>query len=176
MGRKAEVMKANPWEQHRFHSLGDAAYMLLGQHNFPLKYDCSKDKVHDADSDRCFMWDFEHASRCFKELTGGGEMAFDIFVRNSPPEKVMAFIKAILKADPKVKWTGWRVLGTINRATGYTVWSLSLFANYSGTKVYSSSFAPNVNGFEQRSEERSNQMLDYYGNPILFPYDDKHYY
>ena len=56
--------------------------------------------------------------------------------------------RSLLKADSEVKWSGFRVLGTVNPSNGYVVWSLGLFAKRRGskTKVYSGERAPNVEG------------------------------
>lgn len=58
----------------------------------------------------------------------------------------MSFVKDILKADPEVDWTGFRITGTVNRSSGYTVFTIEVFAKHpdSSTKVYSNSTAPNV--------------------------------
>lgn len=52
----------------------------------------------------------------------------------------------MLKADKTIAWSGYRVLGTVNRGNGYPVWTLEIFAKGpdSDTEVYTGQVAPNV--------------------------------
>lgn len=140
-----QVFIAEPYRPHAMGSLGDASGMLICQYQFPLDYDV-RDKIMHADSDRCFQWDYDHARRCFLTYTGTGEVAFESWVKGQHHDKVFAFLKDILKADPNVEWTGYRILGSVHRGNGFPVWSLQLFAKHpdSRTQVYSGSNAPNV--------------------------------
>lgn len=137
---------AEPYVEADLGSLGKASGMLIRQHQFPHVYDRQLDKITAADHDRCFMWDYDHARRCFTEHTGTGEMEFARWAQSQTPDKVLAFLRDILKADPSVTWNGFRVLGTINRDSGYAVWTLELFAKHlrSQTQLYSGRSAPNV--------------------------------
>jgi hypothetical protein len=140
-----EVMKAEPFSFGELGSLGRANGMLIRQYQFPLQYE-SLDVLTSADHDRCRHWDHRHTERCFKEHTGTGDMGLAGWAGRAEPSKILAFVKDILKADPKTVWTGFRILGTINRSNGYPVWTLQLFAKHphSITKVFSNSDAPNV--------------------------------
>ena len=139
-----EVFIANPYTLSTdMGSLGDASYVLIAQYQFPHFYD-EKDNLFGADHDRCFTWDYQHARECCTRHMKSGEGHIATFARTSNPELVLAFIQDILKANPKVKWTGWRVMGTVNRRNGYPVYTLELFANNSGVEVFSGPLAPNV--------------------------------
>lgn len=139
-----EVLMANPYTSRTdLGSLGNAEYVLIRQHNFPHFYNDS-DVVLSADHDRCLMWDRRHALDCCQRHMGNGELYIQTFVSTASPSVVLDFLKDLLKANPEKNWTGWRVMGTVNRSNGYPVYSLQLFANNSGVEVYSSQSAPNV--------------------------------
>jgi hypothetical protein len=149
--RKSRVYIANPYRPRALGSLGDGAYLLIRQFNFPLEYS-DQDKHVQADHDRCFMWDYKHASRCFKQHTGTGDLGFEQWVDSAKDEQVIAFLADILKATASVVWTGYRIMGTVNRSNGYPVWTLELFAKgpMSDTKTYTGPNAPNVRPLSRR--------------------------
>jgi hypothetical protein len=134
-------------------STGDANNMFMRQFNFPDKYR-DEDKLMQADSDRILSWDYHGFRKTLWKFIGKGEVAIGSWIRRArdgemeaTDENVMAFIKEALKADeihPGVKWTGWRVTGTVHRGNGFPIYTLSLFANCSGCVVYSDESAPNV--------------------------------
>ena len=126
-------------------SLGNAAYKLIRQVRFPDTYD-DLDTITGADHDRIRMWDSKHHDRCVKEHTGWGDMGIGDWAEKATQSQLMAFCQDMLKADATVKWTGCRILGTVNRSNGYAVWTIELFAKHpkSKTKVYSEMNAPNV--------------------------------
>jgi hypothetical protein len=119
--------------------------MLLRQYQFPDTFE-ENEKHITADHDRCISWDSKHAMGCFKRHTGVGELGFESWLPRVDDVAIMAFLKDILKADPQVSWTGYRVMGTVNRGNGYPVWTLELFAKNpkSNTQVYTGPRAPNV--------------------------------
>ena len=142
-----EVSLAEAYRPGAMGSLGNARYMLVRQYEFPHYYDPAVDKIEHADHDRCFMWDHDHASRCFKEHTKTGNGVLAHWVQSATVKQVFAFLRDILKVKehhPNVKWTGFRITGTVNRSNGYPVWSLELFSNKSGVETYSGPLAPNV--------------------------------
>lgn len=154
---KREVFLAEPYRPGAMGSLGNAAYMLVRQYRFPQFYDPAVDEITHTDHDRIFQQSHAHASRCFKEHTGTGELAFPNWVQGASAKKVFAFLRDLLKTHethkdrPEPKWTGFRIMGTVHRGNGYPVWSLQLFANKSKAKVYTGPWAPNVKGYgEQR--------------------------
>lgn len=139
-----------PWAMS---STGNASNMLMRQFKFPAEF-TDEDKVMQADSDRLLGWDYEGFRKTLWKFIGKGEGAIGAWVRGemqgvmeATDENVMAFIKEALKVDevyPGVQWTGWQVTGTVHRANGFPIYSLSLFANRSGVAVYSDESAPNV--------------------------------
>lgn len=141
-----KVFQAQPYRYGAMGSLGNASYMLIRQHQFPNEFNPTLDKIEGWDHDRIMQQQYEHGSRCFKEHTGTGEMGLESWVKSAEPEKVIHFLQDILKADPAVKWTGFRVLATVNSGNGYLVWTLQLFAKHpkSKTVVYNGQNAPNV--------------------------------
>ncbi len=139
-----KVYPAEQPESASMNSLGDASGMLIRQFNFPNKYSELDGYIHE-DSDRCSMWDFEHARDCFTRHTGTGDQGLGCWVKSATDEQVMAFLADILKKQD-IKWTGYRVLGTVNRSSGYAMWTLALFRKHpdSKTRVYTGPIAPNV--------------------------------
>ena len=154
--REVSVHRATPYVPMNMGSFGKANYMLFRQHKFPHTYMLNLDQVTAADSDRCRMWDFEHAraADARRKERYGKSVGFHQWIQNASIEQVMAFLKDILKVEknhPGVKWTGFRICGTVNRATGYPVYHYNLFAKHpeTKTKVYSGANAPNVRGFQE---------------------------
>lgn len=142
------VYTAQSYMSGEMGSFGKAAHMLLRQHQFPDTYD-ERDVILSADHDRCLMWDRNHARESFTRHLKTGELGIGDWAIRASEEEVMAFLKDILKAEeqyPGAVWTGFRVLGTVNRSNGYPVFNLELFAKHaeSKTKVYSGPDAPNV--------------------------------
>jgi len=129
------VLQAQVYRPNALGSFGNAEYMLIRQHKFPDEYDPALDKMVGWDHDRVMQQQHEHGRRCFKEHTGSGELHLDSWVEGATPKKVLDFLQDILKADPKVTWTGFRVLGTIHRGNGYPVWTLQLFAKHPDSKT-----------------------------------------
>jgi len=103
--------------------------MLLRQHQFPREYHDSEIHVI-ADSDRLMMHDFDHAQKCYKKHTGTGERNLENWLMETKPDadKIFKFLKDILRADKKIIWTGFRIMGGVHRGDGYVVWTFDLFA------------------------------------------------
>lgn len=139
-------------------SFGKAEYRLMRQYKFPSEFDQHKDKFTTADHDRCLMWDHNHATRVIREHTGGGDQRIGQWAQTASEKAIFDFLIAILKTDEK-DWTGFRIMGTVNRSNGYVVWSLQLFKNGSGVAEYSGDTAPNVN------------RLKWHENTYSTPYD-----
>lgn len=142
---KQTVYPAEPKRYNAMGSFGKASYMLIRQHQFPHTYS-QQDEIISADSDRCFQWDHDHARRCFNQHTGGGQLDLQRWVEDATPEEVIAFLADLLKAGPASRWSGFRVLGTVNRGNGYAVWTLQLFRKHpeSTTEVFTGESAPNI--------------------------------
>ena len=134
-----EILEATPYNPGELGSLGRAQYMLMAQHQFPVKeYDHPLDIMVTADHDRCVMWDYDHAQACCSRFTGRGDMGIGEWCRTANSTDIFDFWVAILKVEqshPDRKWTGYRVLGTVNRSNGYPVWSLQLFSKGSQVEV-----------------------------------------
>lgn len=141
-----KVYPAQRYQYGQLRSLGTAAYMLIRQFQFPNEYDDKLDQRIEADSDRCLMIDYENTSRCFNEHTGAGGGGLESWLQTAKDADVIVFLTDILKADKTINWTGYRVLGTVDRSNGYVVWSFELFAKHpeSATEVYTGCKAPNV--------------------------------
>lgn len=175
-----QVMLATPYDPWNLGSLGNAAYALIKQFQFPLNYDEHKDKYTQADHDRLLMWNYDHFRRVCEEHLGTGELGIPNWVQdeNRTDKEVLAFVcDAMLPHDAiehnalvnyvgwgkkighEVKWTGYRIMGTVNRSNGYPVYTLELFANHTGVPVYSDECAPNVKGSDE-------EILDYNGHAL----------
>lgn len=143
-----EVMKAERYRWGAMSSLGDAAYMILNQFNFPAEYDDEKDVLIGADHDRCQMWDRDHFDRCCDEHLHTGPMAIGQWAMDcESPQAVMDFIVDALKANeqcPGRKWTGWRVLGSVHRANGYPIFYLQVISQKSKFTKYTGQAGENV--------------------------------
>jgi len=137
---------ATPYQPCQLGSTGKASSMLLRQYNFPSTYDSELDKSNCSDHDRLMGYDNKHASACFLKHAGYTDWKFESWVRGASDRDIMMFLKDILRADPKVNWTGYRVLGTVHLRNGQAVYSLQLFAKHpkSETIVYTGEDAPNV--------------------------------
>jgi len=144
---KRQVLAANPYEMGQFGSFGKAEMMLLKQFNFPDTYDDLLDKFTRADHDRCRQWDYAYFSRCLKKFTGTeGDMFLEGWLQKADDETILRFLRTVLKARVKTKWTGYRILGTVS-CSGNVIWGLELFAKHpqSDTVVYTGHNAPNIN-------------------------------
>lgn len=161
---KHTVLVATPFAPMQLGSFGTAEYMLLRQFNFPYEYDEAKgDKHLHADSDRLSQWDFSHTRAAYRKRRGlRGDLGIADWARTASRAEIMAFLIDVMKAGenhPGVKWTGFRILGTVNRSNGYPVWTYELFAKGEGsdTKTYSRSNSPNCHplGFRSTPEQRA---------------------
>lgn len=179
-----QVLKAQPFQMNQMGSFGQASGMLLRQHKFPDTFR-DDEKIISADSDRLSQWDYQGYREILEEfktrITGNH---IETWFQSGKAQDIMDFITAMMvrvcNADPNTKWTGFRVLGTVNKATGYSIYSLQLFAKNprSGTKVYSGHAAPNVLE-PKRSREQYDAWARYCGvphdypeEPMPFPEDD----
>jgi hypothetical protein len=138
------VMIAEPYRPGNMGSFGKANYMYIAQSNFPLEY-TDEEKLHSADSDRVWSWDHEHSSAVNKKHLPE-RMGLEEYLRTSSHEHVLAWLVELLKVEPGVTWTGWRILGSVNRSNGYPVYNYAVFARdpNGDTEVYSGGRAPNV--------------------------------
>ena len=141
-----KVHQAEAYRYGAMGSMGNAAYMLIRQYQFPDEYEQDKDKMRGCDHDRIMQQWHNHGERCFREHTGAGELCLEEWIKRSEPEQIIIFMQDIMKEDPHVKWTGFRVLGTVHRGNGYPVWTLELFSKHpeSGTAVFNTENAPNI--------------------------------
>lgn len=141
-----EVYQAEAYRGGAIDSHGDASGMLIQQHQFPNVFDPTLDTIVSQYHDRIVRQEYEHATSCFRQHTGTDEFGFKNWVRTTDPSKVISFLMEILKADSTVTWTGFRILGTVNRSTGHPVWYLQLFAKNPSSKtvVYNTENAPNL--------------------------------
>ncbi len=137
------VLVAQPYNSKRLNSLGDAKEMLISQYRFPYHYDVERDVLMAQYHDRLGL---DHAEACFEKYTDSSDQGFGNWVRQATHRQVMDCLKALLNASPSIKWTGYRILGSVHRGNGGLLWYLELFAKHpmSKAKVYSTENAPNV--------------------------------
>lgn len=129
-------------------SLGRASNKLIKQFRFPFQYEEDEPLIQ-ADHDRMVVGDYEHVMGAFKRHMDTGDRWLPAWAQKSTGKQVLALLEDLFKVDenyPGVKWTGYRITGTVNRSSGYPVYSLWLFAKRRGskTKVYSGDRAPNT--------------------------------
>ena len=131
-------------------SLGSATYMLIAQKAFPESYDETKDKYWTADSDRILMWDYDHFCKIDEKYrkADGIWMGEELFFTSSDEKTIMEYLSEMAtvgnESNEKVKWTGFRVLGTVNRSNGFPIWSLSLFCKGKGSETKVHNYPPNL--------------------------------
>jgi len=141
------VMKANPRWSGGLGSLDRGEYLLIRQHQFPDEYHAD-DVMTGADHDRCFQWDYDNARAACTNHMGTGELGMERWVTTATPQAVIAFFQDILQTK-EGGWTGFRLMGTVNRSNGYPVFTMALFRKVNPkTKVYTGEDAPNVNNLE----------------------------
>ena len=140
-----KVYMANQYRPNSLGSFDRTQYMLMRQFQFPYDYERGEEMMS-ADSDRLWSWDHEHTDRVFRERTGSGELSFEGWLHSASDENIMKFLIDVLKADVNIKWTGYRVMGSVHLGNGYVVWTFELFAKRpdSRTEVYTGGNAPNV--------------------------------
>ncbi len=139
------VQLANPYRPCSLGSMDDASLIIFRQYNFPLTY---QDTEHhcSADHDRIRSFNSNKADACIRKYTGSGEGILHDWFEKSSDEAVMSFIKEFLEADQHIRWTGYRIRGSVHKGNGSIVWRLELFAKHSKstTEVYTGRKAPNV--------------------------------
>lgn len=157
------VLQADPPHARSLGSLGDAAYQLIRQINFPWKYDTDLDKLSGWDSDRIRSnMSLSKFNAIFQHHVGTGEMALGGWAERASEARVLAFCIEILQPFVQVApWTGCRILGTVHRGNGFVVWTIELFAKGEGstTEVYSDPVAPNVKPLDDRYDPRGVRLV-----------------
>lgn len=139
------LLAAAPYSQ-TLGSSGNATRMLICQHDFPDTF---------LGRERLVSWDHDRAEdalglstrqEIFERHTGGGELEFRSWAQSATKGRIISFISEFLGQDPRMRWTGCRVLGTTNPSNGHTVWTLELFRKSCSSKtlVYTGANAPNV--------------------------------
>lgn len=140
------VQPATKYKMANMGSRGNASSMFIRQFNFPDFYDDQLDVYEVRDHDRIMQSELEHANACFKKHTKQGELYFETWVLNAYDAKILIFLKEIMRADKEIKWTGYRIRGTVNVGNGFPVWTFELFAKHPDSKtiVYTGENAPNI--------------------------------
>ncbi len=118
------IVRVVPDTPYRLFALGSTQttqLMRIFRYQFPDEYDHEKDVMISKDHDH-LPW----AEECIQRHTGRGSLVLHSW--SCPTDQMFAFLVDILRVDPKVKWTGFRVLGGKNLASGWTIWTFELFA------------------------------------------------
>jgi hypothetical protein len=141
-----QVDAANPYQDGELGTGGTADHMLLRQYEFPDTYDDNHEHLLTIDHDACMRKDHDHALMCIHQYTQRDRSSLDIWLEMASNNRILDFLKAILKADPDITWTGYRILGSASSLG--TIWTLELFAKdpYGATPVYTGMDSPNVRG------------------------------
>jgi hypothetical protein len=151
MAAMQQVDVASEYNPREMEATGRASGMLIRQHRFPFTYG-EGEIVFSLDHDRVATE--ENFRQAVREIIPadreGRRPSLWAFFLKANPEIIRRFIAAV--ASPHAhsysdaRWTGFRVLASINRGSGYPVWHLQLFAKRprSRTPVYSNEAAPNV--------------------------------
>jgi hypothetical protein len=133
MAKQVQVELANPYRACALGSLGNADRMLVRQFKFPASYNEDLDRMLSLRHDPTSCQDYLKASGCFKKHTGANEMCFEQWAKESSNDEIFKFLEDILNADNSIKWTGYRILGTVNKANGFLIWTLELFSKHPGS-------------------------------------------
>jgi len=143
--RPRRVVVAQAYDQYQLRALGSAVNMYVRQFQFPYEYD-ERDAWLAADIDRLSVLDRRRVMACIERQTGNVDATLADWVRRAYDNKIMYFLTELLQADAGVAWTGYRVLGTVQRVTRRLAWTVELFAKHpeSATRVYTGPDAPNV--------------------------------
>ena len=176
-----QVIPAEPFRDGQMGSFGGARYMLLTQYKFPDTYADNK-KTASSDHDRMIMWDREKWKEIidkYEPVMAGG---FHHWLIHGSKKDLFNFTKDVMMIGNEpggmtatTKWTGFRILGTVN-PSGYPIYSFQLFAKARGskTKVYSGMMAPNVKGYKEvRRYTNRFDLSDPYSP--FGPYGKKHF-
>jgi len=151
----ARVDLADIYEYGDMSSSGQATRALLRQSKFPYEYDENLDSLIGEYSDRLHQfYGFDHWKKACKLIKSGRDMQG--FLQYGKVKDIIPFLQFAMKADPDVKWTGFRILGGVNKATAYPYYIFQLFAKSpaSKTKVYSSlRKAPNIKSYHEDYHE-----------------------
>jgi hypothetical protein len=141
-----QVNSAKPYKLANMGSHGKASSMFIRQFNFPDTYNDELDSYESNDHDLIMRTDSEHSYECFKRHTHSTELLFETWALKAYDQKIIIFLKDIMRADSAINWTGYRIRGTVNVDNGFPVWTLELFAKHpnSDTVVYTGEKAPNV--------------------------------
>lgn len=141
-----KVALAEPYSFTAMNSFGRASLMIIRQVEFPLTYRNCEPLVSAYD-DRCRQADWEHTETCYKKHVVG---CFQSWISQARESEVFEFLKDILKVEktnPNEIWTGFRILGSVNRSSGCPIYTFQLFARKTTkTKTYTGMIAPNVRG------------------------------
>lgn len=131
-------------------STGRATSMFFDQWNFPLEFE-DDEEFTSRDDDRL---DYSHFQQCKTAHGWRSGEGMDSFLRKLRGKKCLEFIIDVLapnnidskKKFKAIRWTGYRIMTSIHKGNGNTVWHLQLFAKKpnSSTMVYSDDEAPNV--------------------------------
>ena len=166
------VLTAQPSGSQSMGSLGRAAHMLIRQHNFPDTY-ADNEHLTGADSDRLAYNNYKQNEDCLQRHTGvPGDMGLASWAWRVTCKELLAFCVDALQLSStysEVLWTGCRILGTVNRSNGHSVWTIEVFAKDPNgtTKVYSTSDnAPNVQRQETYFEDGSGRAYTKTSNRI----------
>jgi hypothetical protein len=126
------LQASGPYRPYNLGSLDRTQLMLIRQYQFPWEY-ADNEPLISVYHDR-LDW--------VEELGGLSEQR----ILEATDEENLRFLVTLLKADPEVAWTGYRVLGSVNLSNGYPVYSLEVFARdpNGSTPVYTGGTAPNV--------------------------------
>jgi hypothetical protein len=134
------VFSAEPYRLKALAPTGNARYMLLRQYEFPQKYVPGLDEHLGTDED---LLTRDHAKQCFFHHLGTGRGNLSDWLRIATDEQVIALLKDLLQADPTISWTGFRIMGTVNRqSNGSVVYTLELFAKHEKSSTITSSSNP----------------------------------
>ena len=147
-----QVRQAEPFRYGAMGSLGNASGMIIRQYNFPWEYQ-EDELLQSSDHDRIISWQpdrWEQTIRKFKPKNKG----YTEWFQQEKPRKLLDFLAEIMKFDSNenVKWTGFRILGTVHRSNGNPIYTFQLFARKKGstTEVYSGLHrAPNIQDTEE---------------------------
>lgn len=141
------VDMAEPYDAFKMGSDGSASCMYIRQSKFPHMYNTAEgDKTFTEYDDSLLRGDYAYNKSVMEEYYPRMKHDKTDWFRKEKISILMEFCEKILKADASIRWTGFRILGGVNKGNGYPYHIYQLFSKgeNSTTKVYSGENAPNV--------------------------------
>ncbi len=140
-----QVEEAQSYHPGGMDAVERAKNMLFSQWMFPLSFDPNLDLLVSKTHAEVLQQSRTHALEVMRKYQGMDGPGIGLWAQRTDTFKVLSFVKEMLKANPDVLWTGYRILGSTGEGVARLPhWTLQLFAKHpeSDTEVYCKHNAP----------------------------------